>query len=152
MKSWIALGTVILMVILTWSLRRQYRNDMTHWMARHAGRSYASGRRCGLVWLGGGALVALAVLAIGFWANAQSGPAFALRYVAGVALMLAYAPVATLGAPKMTRWQKSYGQHLVEAGATREAAAGLAAVAKVSSAVGLLVALGALFLVVPANL
>ena len=54
---------------------------------------------------------------------------------------------ATLGAPKLTKWQKNFGRRLHEAGAARDAAEAFARVARVFSVVGVLCGVGAVLLV-----
>ena len=147
MKSWLLLLLVVAAAALVLLTRRSVRTSVVTWMAARVGPDARSGRRAALLWHGSAFLAAVATLT-GAWFGVRAGGA--ARWVgdaAAIAVVLGYLPFTSLGAPKMTRWQKSFGQHLAEAGAARSAATACADVARVFSVVGVLVALAALVVV-----
>ena len=147
MKSWLLLLLVVVAVALVLLTRRSVRSSVVTWVAARLGPDAHSGQRVALLWHGSAFLAAVATLT-GAWFGARAGGA--ARWVgdaATIALVVGYLPFTSLGAPRMTRWQKSFGQHLAEAGAARSAADAYAGVARVFSGVGVLVALAALVIV-----
>lgn len=140
MKSWLMLAVVALTVVVVLMIRRSFRGAVVGWMAPRLGSSARSGRRMALMWHVGAFLLALVVLGAA-WVLGRMGAAGA--WVGGVVVVLVivtYVPFTSIGAPKLTRWQKSFGQHLIDAGAARGAATAADGVARVFSALGLLVA------------
>lgn len=151
MKAWIPLIIALTGLVATAAARRRYRENLTAWLATHIGRTASSARARTLAYLGGMCLLAAVVVGVGVWAAVSGGDKAWVRIVCGIVVLVLYAPIATLGAPKMTKWQKGYDHALSQRGATAEAAKAAASVARVISGVGLLLALGALFLLAPAG-
>lgn len=143
MKSWALVLAILAVVGLVVLLRRRYRDDVTRWLAPRLGQTQASGRRSMLVWSAVAFGISLALVGAALWVGYVDGAAHYLRYPIALAVAAFYTPVATLGAPKMIKWQKSFGQHLLEAGTAREAAIGAVPVARFFSVVGLLLGIAA---------
>lgn len=151
-KAWIPLIIGVVALIATAGARSIYRSKATDALARLAARtSPAAARARALLWLGGCALLAAAVIAIGAWAVMGGRDWLWLRYLTGLVVLVGYAPIATLGARKMTKWQKTFDRVLVQRGAAPEPARAVAGVARVFSAIGLILALMSLFLLAPAG-
>ena len=149
MKSWVPLVIAIVGLLATGAARRQYRTNLTTWLAARLGKGAASGRSRAIAILGGMCVLALIVLAVGVWATFGTHELPWLRYVCGIVVLVGYAPIATLGSPKMTKWQKGYDHALIQRGADPDAARAAAGVARIISSVGLLIALGSLLLLMP---
>ena len=151
-KAWLPVIVAVFIFVGTAAARRQYRASVTASLARGLrGSTGAGGRRAARL-LGFPLLAALALVAVGLWALTDGGEYHWVRYPLAVIVLVGYAPIATLGAPKATKWQKGFAATLMKAGASADAAAGAASVARVTSAIGLVVSLLALVLLAPASI
>lgn len=146
MKSWFPLVVLVCALLLMLWLRHSYRADATRWLAAHLRGGQARARTWGTGIHLGSAAAALGVLGLGWWLTTLGDPWTVARFLAAGIVLFTYVPVATLGSPKLTRWQKSFDQRLVEAGADAEAARAFAPVARFFSGFAVLVAVGAVFL------
>lgn len=146
MKTWLLVALAVGGAVLVVGLRSLVRARVTRWMAERTGRTAAQGRSRALVWHGGMALAAVVVLLGGLGAARAGGSVALLRYPAALLVVFGYGPVATVGSPKLTKWQKNFGQRLIESGAAREAAFANAHVARLGSAVAVVVLLAAFLL------
>lgn len=139
----IVVGVCALVVLIRTALRAR----VTAWAAARLSPHARRARLQVIAWLGTWSMLAALLLLAGLVASRASGGWPALGAMAGVVVLVGYVPAATLGAPKLTRWQKDLGWRLHEAGATRDSAVAAAAVARVFSVLGLLAGVGALILI-----
>lgn len=147
MKSPFLIVLLIALLVLVIAVRSAMRASVTHWMAARLPSGRTGARTHAIVWFGGASLAAIVGLGLagagiaagGVWANA--------RYVLIPCVFVLYVPLMSLGAPKLTRWQRDFGRRLHEAGAAREAAEAVASVARVFSALGVFVALACIGLI-----
>ncbi|MGX5693388.1 hypothetical protein EVU97_08770 [Dermacoccus sp. 147Ba] len=147
MRSWSLVIVIVVLCALVVYLRSKMREGVTRWAAERLGGGAARARAKALLWYGSASAAAIAVLIAGYVVARAGGSVAYLRFVAAFLVFVLFVPVATLGAPKLTKWQKNFGRRLHEAGAAREAAEVFARVARVFSVVGVLCGVGAVLLV-----
>lgn len=147
MKTWPLVIALVAVCALIVFVRSRVRDDVTRRMAQRLRGGAASARATAIASYGAATLAALALLGGGFLVARLDGPIRHLRVVPAALVLIVFVPVATLGAPKLTKWQKSFGRRLHEAGAAREAAEAYARVARIFSVVGVLCGVGAVLLI-----
>lgn len=146
-KSWPLVVAIVVLCLLVVFVRSRVRAGVTAWMAQRLRGGPARARTTAWTWYGLSTLAVAALLGGGFALAQLDGPARHLRIVPSLAVLLIFVPVATLGAPKLTKWQKNFGRRLHEAGAAQEAAEAFARVARIFSVVGVLCGLAAVLLI-----